>query len=343
MMDNNFWRELKKPIATLAPMEDVTDTVFRELTVRRSDKGKLNVIFSEFTSTDGLCHPIGNPKVSQRLKINPSEKKLLSEKDVKIVAQIWGNDPEKNYKSSKMITEMGQFDGIDINMGCPVKKIVKQGCCSALIDQPELAKEIILAVKEGTNLPVSVKTRTGIKVHKTEEWISHLLSVAPNAIILHARTQKMMTDYPADWNEVRKAVEIRNKLLPECIIIGNGDIFSYEQALELVSQSGADGFMVGRGIFSNPWFFASKNNISKEEKIKELWEHSVLFYNTWGNNKNFAILNRFFKIYISNFDGAAELRSKLMQAKNLDELRSILISECPEQESNLHIRTDTTP
>ncbi len=342
-MNRNFWKELNKPIATLAPMEDVTDTVFRELTLRKSEKGKLNVIFSEFTSTDGLCHPIGNPKVSQRLKINPSEKQLLKQKNVKIVAQIWGNDPEKNYKSAKMITEMEQFDGIDINMGCPVKKIIKQGCCSALIEQPELAKEIILAVKEGTNLPVSVKTRTGIKHHKTEEWISHLLNTKPEAIILHARTQKMMTDYPADWNEVKKAVELRNKSLSECIIIGNGDIFSYEQALELTNKSGADGFMVGRGIFSNPWFFASKNHISKEEKIKELWEHSVLFCNTWGKSKNFAILNRFFKIYISNFDGASDLRSKLMQAKNLEELKYILIKECPEQESNLHIRTDTTP
>ncbi len=342
-MRNTFWQKLKKPIATLAPMEDVTDTVFRELIMRKSEQGKLNVVFSEFTSTDGLCHPIGNPKVIQRLKINPSEKKLLEEKDIKIVAQIWGNNPENNYKSAQLITEMEQFDGIDINMGCPVKKIVKQGCCSALIDKPELAKDIILAVKEGTHLPVSIKTRTGIKQHKTEEWISNLLEVKPDAIILHARTQKMMTDCPADWNEVRKAVKLKNSEFPECIIIGNGDVFSYQQALDLVAMSGADGFMVGRGIFANPWFFAYNTEISKRMKIRELWEHSVLFYRTWGNSKNFAILNKFFKIYISNFEGASDLRSKLMMAKSLEQLRNILLSECPEQESNLHIRTDTTP
>ena len=122
-------------------MEDVTDTVFRELVLRNSEQGKLHLLFSEFTSTDGMCHEIGHHKVKHRLQINASEQKQLKDKSVKLIAQVWGKNPEKYYKTAQYIAHETDFD---INMGCPVKNVVKSGCCSALIQEPELAKEIYL-------------------------------------------------------------------------------------------------------------------------------------------------------------------------------------------------------
>ena len=227
-----FWANINVPIFALAPMEDVTDTAFRELVVRLSAPGALHVVYTEFTSVDGMNHPAGKKRVGERLVVSPSERKILQQKGIRLVAQIWGKNPEIFHKVAKEITEQYQFDGLDINMGCPVKKVVKNGCCSALIGQPELALEIINAVKEATDLPVSVKTRTGIRVHETERWISQLLKASPAAIILHGRRQTQQSDGLADWNEIQKAAELRNEFTPSTRILGNGDIFSYQQGLE---------------------------------------------------------------------------------------------------------------
>lgn len=323
-MHHNFWKD-KKPVFTLAPMEDVTDTVFREVVMTVSETGCLHVLFSEFTSTDGLCHEVGGPKVRHRLRINPTERELLKEKNVKIVAQIWGTDPEKFFKASQLITDEGDFDGIDINLGCPVKKIVKQGGCSALIAQPQLAKEIILAAKEGTHLPVSVKTRIGISKPITEEWITHLLETKPAVITVHGRTQKQQSEGLANWSEVRKAVDLRNGMKSETLIHGNGDIFSYEQGIDYAAKYKVDGIMIGRGIFMNPWFFNFRQHeISMEERLDLLWKHTSLFVETWGKTKNFAIMKRFFKIYTSGFPGAAKIRAGLMECNKIGEVEKLL-------------------
>ena len=322
----NFWNNLKNPSFLLAPMEDVTDTTFREIVLRLSHPDFLQVLFTEFTNTDGLCHSIGRDKVKSRLQVNQTEKILLKEKNVKLVAQIWGNKPEKFYEATKFIDENYDFDGIDINMGCPVKKVVKQGSCSALIKFPELAGEIIQATKEATKLPVSVKTRTGLGKHITEEWIGFLLSHDPAAIILHTRTQKMQTDFPAEWEEMGKALEIRNACKPHIPIIGNGDVFSMESAKEMHLKYPADGFMIGRGIFHNPWFFNPEFRPTINDKLNTLIEHSRLYVETWGQERNFQVLKRFFKIYINDFEGAAALRAQLMDANNLEEVEKIIIS-----------------
>ncbi len=309
----------------LAPMEDVTDTSFRELVMRISNPEYFQVVFTEFTSTDGLCHPVGRPNVISRLQVNESERKVLKEKGMKIVAQIWGANPEKFYQAVKMICEEFDFDGLDINMGCPVKKIVKQGGCSALIGQPALAAEIIQATKEASNIPVSIKTRTGIKKHDTENWISHLLAQDPAALILHGRTQKDQSEIPADWDEIRKAVELRNASGKDIPIFGNGDVMSVEDALEKCRDTGADGVMVGRGVFHNPWIFNHPQpEISIQEKLDLLWEHVELYTKTWGSGKKFSVLKRFFKIYTNNFHGAARLRAELMETNNPEEVRAVL-------------------
>jgi nifR3 family TIM-barrel protein len=318
---NNFWQEYKKPVFSLAPMEDVTDTVFREIVMGMAAPDKLNVVFTEFTSVEGMNHPVGRNRVSERLIVNDSEKELLKKQNVKLVAQIWGRNPEIYRNIAKYITENYPFDGIDINMGCPVKKVVKQRACSALIGEPSLAKEIISATKEGTNLPVSIKTRTGIKQHQTEEWISQLIETKPAAIILHGRTQRMQSEGNADWNEIAKAVSLKNQLDPSIPLHGNGDVFSYTDGLKKIEETGVNGVMIGRGIFQNPWFFnPEKTEISKEERIEKLLQHTRLFEQTWGGKKNFNILKRFYKIYLNSFDGAAKMRADLMEVKNFEEV-----------------------
>lgn len=322
---DNFWKRLPKPIFTLAPMEDVTDTSFRQLVMEISDPRFFHVIFTEFTSTDGLCHPVGRQNVISRLMVNDTERKVLQEKGMKIVAQIWGANPEKFRQATRLICAEMQFDGIDINMGCPVKKIVKQGGCSALIGQPALAAEIIQATKEESNIPVSVKTRTGIKKHDTEKWIGHLLEQDPAAIILHARTQKDQSEVAADWREITKAVSLRDQSGRDIPILGNGDVMSVEDALQKCANTGADGVMVGRGIFHNPWFFNQPQpEITTHDKIELLWHHVDLFTKTWGSERNFATLKRFFKIYTNAFKGAARLRAALMETNNADEVRRVL-------------------
>jgi nifR3 family TIM-barrel protein len=324
-MKDNFWKKLTRPVFTLAPMEDVTDTVFREIVLSISDPSYLHILFSEFISTDGLCHEVGGPKVRHRLQINDSERMLLKAKNVRIVAQIWGTHPDKFYKAAKLICEEGQFDGIDINMGCPVKKIVKQGGCSALIAMPDLAKEIINATKEASDIPVSIKTRIGINRVVTEEWIPHLLECHPALITVHGRTQKQQSEGLADWNEVKKAVDLRDRLSPETLIHGNGDVDSLEDGFAKVQDYKVDGAMIGRGIFHNPWLFnKNSNEKSPEEKLNLLWKHTLLFTETWGRSKNFATLKRFFKIYTNGFPGAHQIRAKLMDANSAEEVRMIL-------------------
>ncbi len=319
----DFWKEFNGPVFSLAPMEDVTDTVFREIVMGMTMPGKLNIVFTEFTSVEGMNHPVGRERVSERLIVNNSERELLQKLNIKLVAQIWGRNPEVYNTIAKYITENYQFDGIDINMGCPVKKVFKIGACSALIDEPELAKEIVLATKEGTHLPVSVKTRTGIKTHQTEVWISNLLEVDPAAIILHGRTQRQQSEGEASWDEIRKAVEVKNQQKPEIPLHGNGDVYSYQQGLERISETGANGVMIGRGIFQNPWFFSpEKTEITKEERIQKLIEHTRLFEKTWSPDKNFNILKRFYKIYLNSFEGAAKMRADLMNVKNYEEVYS---------------------
>lgn len=324
----NFWELLPKPFFALAPMEDVTDTVFREIVAGLSDPGHLNILYTEFTSVDGMNHPVGKIRVGERLIVNESERELLKQKNIRLLAQIWGKRPELYYKIAREITQEFDFDGLDINMGCPVKNIVKNGCCSALIDQPNLAKEIILATKEATHLPVSVKTRTGIRTHDTESWISTLLETKPAAVILHGRTQKQQSDGLANWDEIAKGARIRDQLSPETKFLGNGDVLSMAQGIEYASNYGLDGIMVGRGIFHNPWFFAPNSATpDKSEKLKQLLLHTRLFEKTWGGIKNINILKRFYKIYTNDFTGAARLRALLMEAKSYDEVYLIIHNE----------------
>ncbi|BBE20721.1 tRNA dihydrouridine synthase B [Aquipluma nitroreducens] len=325
---SNFWDEIQKPIFALAPMEDVTDTSFREIVARLADPKYLSILYTEFTSVDGMNHPVGKLRVGERLIVSESERQVLNQKNIKLIAQIWGKKPELFHKIAAEITSEYNFDGLDINMGCPVKNVVKNGCCSALINEPNLAKEIVLATKEATHLPVSVKTRTGIRTHDTESWIANLLETKPAAIILHGRTQKQQSDGLADWDEIAKGARMRDQINPETKFLGNGDVMSVAQGEDLCQKYQLDGIMVGRGIFHNPWFFnPSYTSPLKTEKLQQLLLHTQLFEKSWGNQKNINILNRFYKIYTNDFPGAAKLRADLMEAKTFEEVYRIVHRE----------------
>lgn len=297
-------------------MEEVTDFVFREvfLTLPRP-----HVFFTEFTSADGLIYD-KHERTIQKLKYSNEQRP--------IVAQIWGNNPENFLKAASIVQKLG-FNGIDINMGCPERLVVKRGCGAGLIDNPPLAKEIIDAVKKGApKLPVSVKTRIGINTVVTERWIGFLLEQNLAALTVHARTAKQMSLVPADWDQVHLAVELKNKLAPKTVVIGNGDITNHSEAVVASQKYGTDGVMIARGVFSNPWAF-EKTTVpqkhTKQEYLGILIKHLKLFDRTWGEGKNYHIMKKFFKMYIREFDGASELRQELMETKNASEAEKILL------------------
>ena len=323
-MTKNFWQKLKKPFFTIAPMADVTDIAFRKMIVKYSATGKPyggpDVFYTEFVSCDGLCSKEGQKHLLNDLKFSAKERP--------IVAQVFGSNPDNFFKCAKIIKKLG-FDGIDINMGCPDKKIEKQGAGSALIKTPALAREIIQQTKKGAeNMPVSVKTRIGYNKNILKDWISELLKEEPAAIAIHARTRKEMSNVPAHWDAVSEAVKYRDSIKSKTLIIGNGDVKDLKDAQNKAKETGADGIMIGRGMFGNPWFFNRKveyNKISREEKIKALLEHTKLFEKLLikPGIKNFAVMKKHFKAYTLGFKGAKELRIKLMKTADNDQLSII--------------------
>lgn len=307
----NIWQNLPRPFFILAPMEDVTDTVFRRLI---ADCGRPDLFFTEFTSVEGL-ESAGRDKVIHRLRYTEEEHPLI--------AQIWGITPENYYQSAKLAREMG-FDGLDINMGCPVPKIIKQGACSALIMNPTLAGEIISAAKEGAgSMPVSVKTRIGFDKIITEEWTGFLLEQRIAALTIHGRTVKQMSKVDANWEEIAKVVKLRDQMDIDTPVIGNGDIVSYQQGLEYVSKFGVDGIMIGRGVFQNPWIFNPTKNIEEVtllERLQLMKKHIQMFQAEWEGEKHMSILKKFFKIYLQSFPGASDYRVKYMEAATYEEV-----------------------
>lgn len=296
-------------------MADVTDAPFRELISRIA---KPDVIWTEFTSADGLVSG-GKEALLYNLKYSPLERP--------IVAQLFGARPEKMEEAATLVATLG-FDGIDINMGCPDRAIERQGAGAALIQDPPLAREILQAVKQGApELPFSVKTRLGYNTDVLESWLPELLAEEPAAITVHARTRKEMSKVPARWERVRRAVEIRNESGSQTLILGNGDVTSVMDAKEKALASGADGVMLGRAIFGNPWLFSQtekKEDKTLEEILLILREHALLFDKYLSGHKSFAVMRKHFKSYISGFPHAKELREVLMRAMTSGELATII-------------------
>ena len=316
----NIWDQLPQPMFVLAPMDDVTDMVFRQII---AETAAPDLYFTEFVNVDGLQSP-GRKKLLPKLQ--------FSEKERPIIAQIWGKVPENYYKTTKDLIEMG-FDGVDINMGCPDKAVLKNGCCAALADNWELAEQIITEVKRAVgesdkpHFPVSVKTRLGNR-YEDMTWPEFLLKQKLNALTIHGRTAKEMSKVPARWDKIGEVREMRDRLSPTTKIIGNGDVESRQQGQELAEKYKLDGIMIGRGVFHDPYVFAANSTWStktKTEKLALYKKHVELFAETWQNQeRKIYTLNKFCKIYVNDFPGAKELRDQLMCAGSAQELLSLI-------------------
>ena len=323
-MNTSFWDKLKKPIFVLAPMADVTDAAFRRLIAKY---GKPDVLWTEFVSADGLA-----------LAPEEGRKKLLldlvySEAERPIVAQFFTSSPENMKKAAELAVELG-FDGIDINMGCPDKSIEKQGAGAAMIKDPERARAVIRAAKEGApSLPVSVKTRIGWNSPELETWLPEILKEEPAVVTIHARTRKEMSKVPARWEFVKRAVEIRDEMQSSTLIFGNGDVKDLADARRKVEETGCDGVMLGRAIFGNPFLFSNSQEFENRREpavirkyLEVVVEHTKLFEELFHSTKSFAVMKKHYKSYVEGFPGAKELRLKLMEAKNADEVEKTVSS-----------------
>jgi tRNA-dihydrouridine synthase len=343
----NFWQQLPTPFFTVAPMADVTDAVFRRLIAKysahtRADGtiGGPDVMWTEFISADGLCLA---PEEGRRKLMADL---LYTEEERPIVAQLFTRHPEHMERIAALCLELG-FDGIDINMGCPAGAIIDQGCGAAMIRTPDIAGEVIRAAKRGAQsdaggIPVSVKTRLGYNTDQVEDWIPTILRERPAALTIHARTRKDMSKVPARWERIARVIELRNEVSPETKIIGNGDVLSREDGRRKAELSGADGVMIGRALFGNPWFFHPTRQlplllsalpthgvdrdtivhadmseegveyVSLAERLSVLVEHSQLFTELLPH-KNFSVMKKHFKAYVGGFPGAVDLRVRLME------------------------------
>lgn len=312
----SFWDNLPKPFFVLAPLEDVTDAAFRRLIARY---GKPHVMFTEFTSADGLvlADLDGQRKLRKKLIYNESERP--------IAAQLFTSEPEHMERAAQIVAELG-FDGIDINMGCPVDEVVRQQCGAALIKNPNLARELIRAAKR-SGLPVSIKTRLGYTKDELDTWLPELLAEEPAAVTIHARTRKEMSEVPARWERVRRAVELRDEMKSSTLILGNGDVRDIADARAKAAETGCDGVMLGRAIYGNPWLFAEREEPpTPAERITALSEHLILFDDLLSGTTNFSLMKKHFKAYISGWDGAKELRVCLMEVGSVAEAQAVLAS-----------------
>jgi len=305
-------------------MDDVTDTVFRQVVASCAAP---DLFFTEFANVDGL-QSAGRPRLLKKLQ--------FTEADTPLVAHIWGKSPDNFYKTAQQIAdgtfarELGlpegvNFVGIDLNMGCPVKNVVQSGVCSALMNDRPLAHDIITATQDGAGgkLPVSVKTRLGFS-SVDQSWPEFLLGHNLAMLTIHGRTRKQMSKVPADWDEIGKVREQRDQLAPQTLIVGNGDVMTRAQGIQLAEKYGLDGIMIGRGVFHDPYAFAAESPwpaMGREVRIDLYRSHVELFETSWQEKERpIQTLNKFCKIYISDFDGAKELREVLMACSSTTEL-----------------------
>ncbi|MBR6505502.1 tRNA-dihydrouridine synthase family protein [Candidatus Saccharibacteria bacterium] len=344
-MDMNIWDKLPKPFLILAPMEGVTDVIFRQVVAKA---GRPDLFFTEFTNVSSYASEKGRANALERLEIAPT--------DSPIIAQIWGKNPEHFAVVAGALEGLG-FAGVDINFGCPDKNVNRAGGGAAMIKTPELAVECLQNAKKATNLPVSVKTRLGwSRVDEYKEWLPVLLREHPVALTVHLRTKKEMSKVPAHYELIPEIVRLRDEISPETKLIINGDIKDRAQALELHQQyPEVDGFMIGRGVFANPYCF-TEYQPTREDLIELLklhlrlyaeYDNKVLRNAPSGPSSRASVapksprrrlcssepyhhilpyepLKHFFKIYINNFPGAGEIRAKLMETHSVEEAWKVI-------------------
>lgn len=333
----NIWAELPKGFTVLAPMEGVTDAVFRQVVAKA---GRPDLFFTEFTNVSSYASERGRDNALERLEVVAT--------DEPIIAQIWGKNPEHFAETAGVLEGLG-FAGLDINMGCPDRHVNAAGGGAAMIKTPELAVECIRRAKQSTQLPVSVKTRLGYSfVEEFREWLPVVLREEPAALTVHLRTRKEMSKVPAHYELIPEIAKLRDEIAPATKFVINGDIKDLRQAKELAAKyPEVDGFMIGRGVFENPYCF-TEYEPTREDLMGLLNYHLELFdakdaeycakqAERMREDPDFALrmdgkvrslafepLKRFFKIYLRDFPGASDLRAELMETHDTAKVREIL-------------------
>jgi tRNA-dihydrouridine synthase len=308
----SFWGQFKPGFTILAPMEGVTDIAFRRVVAKAA---RPDIFYTEFTNVNSYVSEKGRSNALERLRYEDCEKPL--------VAQIWGTQPEMFLETAQALKQLG-FEAVDINMGCPDRHVVATGGGSGLIRTPARAVEIIRSTKMA-GLATSVKTRLGYtSVDEWHDWLSVLLNEHPDALTVHFRTKKEMSKVAAHYELVPEVIKLRNELSPSTKLIVNGDLERPSDGAKFI-EMGADGLMIGRGVFHNPFCFEKEPREHSREELIELMKYHLDLYEKYGLAP-YEPLKHFYKIYINNFPGASEIREKLMQTKSIAEAREVLVS-----------------
>ncbi|HAI73842.1 MAG TPA: tRNA dihydrouridine synthase DusB [Candidatus Moranbacteria bacterium] len=305
----NFWFKLKKPILALAPMAGITDSAFRQI----CRKYGADVVYSEMASASALFFKPA--KTLELVRFNKKEQPYI--------VQLFGKDPEHFAKAARIITKKIKCDGLDINFGCPAKKVFSHGSGCALMPNIELAREIISAVCENTNLPVSIKIRAGVKNFDALEFIEKTKDLPYSAVMIHGRTYEGGFSGAVDW----KIISEIKKIIPDKIVLGNGGILTSKNAREIFEKyPNIDGLGIARGAWGKPYIFdeiktAQIYNFKKIKKI--MLKHAELI---WRDKKELGMfeIRKHLAWYIKGFPGAAELRKKLVRAESVEEIKEIL-------------------
>lgn len=298
----------------LAPMEDVTDYPFRQVLLRI---GRPEVFFTEFVNVDGLVSE-GYKNVVHRLEFNKRESP--------IVIQFWGRDSNKFKEALNFIEDVG-FSGININIGCPVKKVLKAGCGAALINEFDIVRDIVNSLDKA-NIPVSIKTRLGINSFD-KDWFSFLLDLNLHSLFIHGRSREQKFLGMADWDSISKVVRMRDVIGVQTKIIGNGDVCNMDQASRLKKGYGVDGVMVGREVLKNPWVFSGREVLSIDERISTLLYHlkQMQSFTTKFEGKSWHSIKKFYYGYLREDNYLVKLRKDLFKKNLIEETIRLLEQE----------------
>lgn len=328
MKNNNFWQKLKEkgqPILALAPMAGFSDAAFRRI----CKKNGADVLYSEMASAAALYYCDKNP----RKKVLAKGERLEGDKTLDIlrfdrksekyfVAQIFGSSPEHLGVATRIITEKIKPDGIDINFGCPVPKIIKQGAGSGLMADLKKSRAAIEAVLENTHLPVSIKIRLESGSVNYIDFLKNISNLNISALMIHGRTLKQGFVGEADFKAIKEA-----KKYFKGVILANGGIYNLTQAKEALKLSAVDGLGLGRGVLGRPWLF---NEIKKGKEVNKLKKsifklminHAELACQLKGQG-SIVELRKNLCWYLRSLPGAAKMRASLVKAESLGEIKKI--------------------
>ncbi len=303
-------------IRCLAPLENFTDIVYRQVLCQI---GKPDVMFTEFMNVDVFC-TLGRDGIRRRV--------LYEEIERPLIIQLWGVEPQ-NYTEtiSYLLKEGIRPDGFDLNMGCSIDNLTRDGSGARLITTPKRAKEIIHAAQDAAqDVPVSVKTRLGFYEIETEAWSTMLLSQGLSMLTMHGRIGRKKYGEPANWAEIRKVVALRDALAPQTKVIGNGDIRSVQEGEEKAQAAGTDGYMIGREAMLHPWVFTgrSKAEITRKERLDALVLHIQLYEKHYGEERPFHSQHKYFRSYMNNFSDARILRREMDQCHSPQEVYALI-------------------